>query len=217
MWCAREVLQYYIVRWKRPSLAGCIGRIAVCLSVWWSGHWDIILSESRNQCAFLEHFFLWYPHVPFERPAAPRGKQASKQASRGVCRLVQGWCDDATQQCHILVPPGTCTVQFIWMPRDLASDTTWVYPVAPRVLRTVTKSMTFWVETRDSDIKYYFKNTGKVASDNAVLLFSTDLVKKLTPRYKLLKSFDKHRLSLREKKGPFSYIFVYRYTLFINI
>ena len=44
------------------------------------------------------------------------------------------------------------------------------------------------------------KNTGKVAGDDAVLLFATDLVRKVAPRYKLLKAFDKVSLSPGETK-----------------
>lgn len=44
------------------------------------------------------------------------------------------------------------------------------------------------------------KNTGKVAGDDAVLLFATDLVRKVAPRYKLLKAFDKVNLTPGETK-----------------
>ena len=44
------------------------------------------------------------------------------------------------------------------------------------------------------------KNTGKVAGDEAVLLFATDLVRKVAPQYKLLKGFDKVSLSPGEAK-----------------
>lgn len=37
-------------------------------------------------------------------------------------------------------------------------------------------------------------NTGDVEGDDAVLLFATDVVRAVTPRYKLLKGFDKIRL-----------------------
>ena len=39
------------------------------------------------------------------------------------------------------------------------------------------------------------RNTGEVSGDDAVLLFATDLVRKVAPRYKLLKGFDKVSLS----------------------
>lgn len=35
------------------------------------------------------------------------------------------------------------------------------------------------------------KNKGDVAGDDAVLLFGTDVIRRVTPRYKLLKGFDK--------------------------
>lgn len=38
------------------------------------------------------------------------------------------------------------------------------------------------------------ENKGDVAGDDAVLLFATDVVRRVTPRYKLLKGFDKVRL-----------------------
>lgn len=34
-------------------------------------------------------------------------------------------------------------------------------------------------------------NKGNVAGDDAVLLFGTDVIRRVTPRYKLLKGFDK--------------------------
>ncbi|CAN0436706.1 unnamed protein product, partial [Scytosiphon promiscuus] len=47
------------------------------------------------------------------------------------------------------------------------------------------------------------RTRGRWRGDNAVLLFATDLVRKLTPRYKLLKRFDKVRLSPEETKQFF--------------
>lgn len=44
------------------------------------------------------------------------------------------------------------------------------------------------------------KNTGKAKGDDAVLLFATDLVRKVAPRYKLLKGFDKVSLAPGEAK-----------------
>lgn len=44
------------------------------------------------------------------------------------------------------------------------------------------------------------KNTGDRAGDDSVLLFATDLVRRVEPRYKLLKGFDKVRLEPGEVK-----------------
>ena len=44
------------------------------------------------------------------------------------------------------------------------------------------------------------KNTGSKAGDHSVLLFATDLVRRVEPRYKLLKGFDKVRLEPGEAK-----------------
>lgn len=44
------------------------------------------------------------------------------------------------------------------------------------------------------------KNTGSKAGDHSVLLFATDLVRRVEPRYKLLKGFDKVRLEPGEPK-----------------
>lgn len=47
-------------------------------------------------------------------------------------------------------------------------------------------------------------NKGDVAGDDSVLLFATDVVRMVTPRYKLLKGFDKIRLEpgLAKKVNP---------------
>lgn len=44
------------------------------------------------------------------------------------------------------------------------------------------------------------KNTGDRAGDDSVLLFATDLVRRVEPHYKLLKGFDKIRLEPGEAK-----------------
>ena len=44
------------------------------------------------------------------------------------------------------------------------------------------------------------KNAGSVSGDDAVLLFATDVVRRVTPRYKLLKAFDKVSLHPGDSK-----------------
>lgn len=44
------------------------------------------------------------------------------------------------------------------------------------------------------------QNIGPVAGDDTVLLFATDVVRRVAPRYKLLKGFDKVTLEPGEAK-----------------
>ncbi|CAN0453590.1 unnamed protein product, partial [Hapterophycus canaliculatus] len=44
------------------------------------------------------------------------------------------------------------------------------------------------------------KNTGSKAGDDSVLLFATDLVRRVEPRYKMLKGFEKVSLRPGESK-----------------
>lgn len=44
------------------------------------------------------------------------------------------------------------------------------------------------------------ENTGNVSGDDAVLLFATDVVRRVAPRYKLLKGFDRVTLEPGEAK-----------------
>lgn len=44
------------------------------------------------------------------------------------------------------------------------------------------------------------KNTGGTAGEDSVLLFATDLVRRVEPRYKMLKGFDKVSLEPGESK-----------------
>lgn len=44
------------------------------------------------------------------------------------------------------------------------------------------------------------ENKGNVSGEDAVLLFATDVIRRVTPRYKLLKGFDRVKLEPGEAK-----------------